>query len=224
MTSKWKTLLVVASLVVAADQWSKYVAVEQLTPAVAQPEAGPPLSPEAHEAQLAQRGMGEKLGAFWSVRHPCQRPMARCPVVRVMPSWNFRYVENPGAAWGFLAGASESVRVPFFLAISLGAIIFILLFFRRMEESQRLMAVALSLIFGGALGNFIDRLHLNYVVDFIDWYVGEKHWPTFNVADAAISVGVFLLIVMWQRDPTPEEIAEATGAPAPEGAPSGQKD
>jgi signal peptidase II len=60
--------------------------------------------------------------------------------------------------------------------------------------------VALALVFGGALGNLVDRLHLTYVIDFIDWHVGDAHWPTFNVADAAITVGVGLLMLEWLRE------------------------
>ncbi|MBI5525746.1 MAG: signal peptidase II [Deltaproteobacteria bacterium] len=108
--------------------------------------------------------------------------------------FQLRYVENPGAAWGFLAGANEAFRAPFFVAVSLLAIAFILYFYRKVESDQKVMLVSLSMILGGAVGNFIDRLRHNYVVDFIDWYWKDWHWPTFNIADSAISLGVVLMV------------------------------
>lgn len=200
MANKWKILILVAAAVLFVDQWTKYLAVEQLTPAIAQPQVGGALSAAERERLLEARSFSDKLGAFWSTQHPCRTPLARCPPVDFMPGWSWRYVENPGAAWGFLAGASESVRVPFFLGISLAALVFIVVFLRKMSDTQRLTALALSSIFGGAIGNFVDRIHLNYVIDFIDWHVGTSHWPTFNVADAAISTGVGLLMLEWLLD------------------------
>lgn len=108
--------------------------------------------------------------------------------------FQLRYVENPGAAWGFLAGANEAFRAPFFVAVSLLAIAFILYFYRKVESDQKVMLVSLSMILGGAVGNFIDRLRRNYVVDFIDWFYKDWHWPTFNIADSAISLGVVLMV------------------------------
>lgn len=108
----------------------------------------------------------------------------------------FRYVENPGAAWGFLSGADASFRRPFFICISLAAMVFILSIFLRLQPGQRMMLLSLSLILGGAIGNFIDRLRHDYVVDFIRLHWGRRfYWPTFNVADVAISIGVFLLLL-----------------------------
>jgi signal peptidase II len=104
------------------------------------------------------------------------------------------YVRNPGAAWGFLARSSESFRRPFFLAVSVVAMGFILYLFLRLERGQRLLLAALCLVMGGAIGNFIDRLRYSYVIDFIDFHVErEFKWPTFNIADVAITVGVMFL-------------------------------
>lgn len=107
--------------------------------------------------------------------------------------FSLTYVRNPGAAWGFLSNASESFRRPFFIGVSVLAMIFIVVVFSRLEQNQKLLAVALALVMGGAIGNFIDRLRFDYVIDFLDVYVGSYRWPTFNVADIAISVGVFFL-------------------------------
>lgn len=107
--------------------------------------------------------------------------------------FSLTYVRNPGAAWGFLANADESFRRPFFIAVSSLAMIFILVVYSRLERSQKLLAIALALVMGGAVGNFIDRLRFDYVIDFLDVYIGTYRWPTFNVADIAISIGVFFL-------------------------------
>lgn len=107
----------------------------------------------------------------------------------------FKYAENPGAAWGFLASRGEDFRKYFFLCVSILAIAVISTLFHKLLPDQTLAAIAFAVILSGAIGNFIDRLRFNYVIDFIDMYVGESHWPTYNVADIAITVGVGLLLV-----------------------------
>lgn len=197
---RWKLLVVIGLLVLLADQWTKLLAVEHLTPGLAQHGQSQLLTPAERAIRLDAMSFGDKLSAFFQVKHPCQAAYSDCRAHPVMPGWNWRYIENPGAAWGFLAGSSASLRVPFFLGISIAAFVFILLFFRNMPDEKRILPIGLSLIFGGAVGNFVDRLHLNYVIDFIDWYVGQAHWPTFNVADAAITSGVILLGIEWLFD------------------------
>ena len=109
--------------------------------------------------------------------------------------FNLTYVRNTGAAFGLLAKAPESFRIPFFIIIPLIALTIIVLIFKKTQETQLLMITALSLILGGAIGNFIDRLRFNYVIDFLDFHWFSKyHWPAFNVADSTIVVGVLLLI------------------------------
>ena len=109
--------------------------------------------------------------------------------------FNLTYVRNTGAAFGLLAKAPESFRIPFFIIIPLVALTIIVLIFKKTQETQLLMITALSLILGGAIGNFIDRLRFNYVIDFLDFHWFQKyHWPAFNVADASIVIGVLLLI------------------------------
>jgi signal peptidase II len=113
--------------------------------------------------------------------------------------FRLKYAENTGAAWGLLRGASPTFRIPFFIIVSLLAIGLIVWFFRRIEPHKRLLPLAVSLVLGGAVGNLVDRVRMGKVVDFVDWFITiggeEKHWPTFNVADAAITVGVVLLIL-----------------------------
>ena len=185
MKRRWIILAAVGVTVMLLDQGSKFLAVKHLTPAISE-----------------TRPLLDQIASFYGeVEGPCRGYEMRCTTHRVVEGfWNWRYVENPGAAWGFLSRVDERFRIPFFLLISIGAIAFIINFFRKLSNDQNLLVVSLSLVFGGAIGNFVDRLHLSYVIDFIDWYVGSAHWPTFNVADAAISAGVGLLVLEWIRD------------------------
>jgi signal peptidase II len=102
-------------------------------------------------------------------------------------------VHNTGAAFGILAGERSPLRTGFFLIVSVVAMGFVLWLIWRLRPEQKVEAVALSLVFGGAVGNVIDRIRFGKVIDFIDVFYRSYHWPAFNVADAAISVGVFLL-------------------------------
>ncbi|MCB9727579.1 MAG: signal peptidase II [Deltaproteobacteria bacterium] len=105
------------------------------------------------------------------------------------------YAENPGAAFGFLKGLPAGARDLVFLLLTLivGAVIIVVLV--RMAPEHRLVPIALTGILGGAAGNFVDRIRYGYVIDFIDMDLGFMHWPTYNVADIAISVGVVLLLL-----------------------------
>ena len=105
-------------------------------------------------------------------------------------------VHNTGAAFGILAGERSPLRTWFFLLVSFLAIGVVLWLLRQLRPEQKTEAAALSLILGGALGNVIDRVRFGKVIDFIDVYFRTYHWPAFNVADAAISVGV--LVLFWR--------------------------
>jgi len=125
-----------------------------------------------------------------------QRAFRPGQVVTIIPHvFNLTFVLNPGAAFGFLAGASANFRNPFFIIVSLLAIVFIVYHRSRYRRMELLPSLGLSLILGGALGNLVDRLRLGMVVDFLDFYYGDYHWPAFNVADSAITVGVVLMIL-----------------------------
>lgn len=116
--------------------------------------------------------------------------------IPVVPGFfDLAFVVNPGAAFGFLATLSERVRNPFFIAISVAAAVLILLYHWRYVRTDRLISVALSLVLGGAVGNLVDRLRYGLVVDFLDVHIYQYHWPAFNVADSAISVGVGLMLL-----------------------------
>jgi len=114
--------------------------------------------------------------------------------IQLIPSLNFTYVHNTGAAFSFLSSAGGWQRW-FFVVASLIAIVFLLFWLKRLLVSERWLAITLSLILGGAVGNLFDRIAYGYVVDFIDVYYQSWHWPVFNLADSAISVGVVMLLV-----------------------------
>jgi signal peptidase II len=110
--------------------------------------------------------------------------------------FNIIHVRNPGAAFGFLAGAPPLFRYIFFMSVTAAAILLIFHYLRvsRIQESS--LILALALILAGAVGNLIDRVRFGEVVDFLDVYIGSYHWPAFNVADSAISVGAAILIMV----------------------------
>ncbi|WP_373047623.1 signal peptidase II [Vulgatibacter sp.] len=209
MAARWRLLLSIFLLVLVIDQATKFWAVARLTRAF-----------EMEQASSISEQVATFLGA-----EKLERLRTR-PVVAQRDHLRFKYVENPGAAWGMLGGLDDRYRVPFFAVVSVFAITFMLLFFRRLPESQRLLQVALALVLGGAVGNFLDRLLRGYVIDFIDvhWKNDPRlHWPTFNVADIGISVGVALLLSQSlfgrNRSLVEEEPAEATPDAQPAGAP-----
>ena len=106
---------------------------------------------------------------------------------------NFLYItshRNPGAAWGILAG-----KMWFFYIVTVVVIIALVFYIQKMAKTHMLVGVALALMLGGAIGNFIDRILHQEVVDFIDTYIFGYNFPIFNVADSALTVGVALLII-----------------------------
>jgi signal peptidase II len=114
--------------------------------------------------------------------------------ITIIPGFfNLTYVRNRGAAFGILADAQGAWRTAFFVLISLVALVALLFLIRKTGE--RLALVAYALISGGAVGNLIDRLRFGEVVDFVEWYYRSFHWPAFNVADSAITIGVGLLLI-----------------------------
>ncbi len=115
-------------------------------------------------------------------------------VIKVMPLFDLVVVHNTGAAFGFLSQAGGWQNV-FFVAVAIVISTVILVMTYRLGAKDRLLAVALMLVLGGALGNLVDRLRFGYVVDFLDVYYQAWHWPAFNVADSAITIGALLLIL-----------------------------
>ncbi len=129
------------------------------------------------------------------------------------------YVQNRGAAFGILSEAGLPYQSLMFSVVSLLALLAIALYAWRMPAHSRLPQTALALVMGGAVGNLLDRARLGYVIDYVDVYWGAHHWPAFNVADSAITIGVALLVVDILRNPQVEdsskgEIAVQPAAPA----------
>ena len=114
--------------------------------------------------------------------------------IPLVPYFNLTYVHNTGAAFSFLAQAGGWQRWLFAgLAVVMSSIIAVWL--HRLQKHETLMAVALALVLGGAIGNLIDRVAYGYVIDFLDVYYQDWHWPAFNIADSAICVGVGLMLL-----------------------------
>ncbi len=189
--SKWRLLAILFVALVTIDQWTKFLAVDRLTTA------------------LDRGSLGERVRGFYALRH--LETLATEPYYVYRPLWRMYYVENPGAAWGMFRGLSEGFRNAFFAVISVGAVAFILRYYRKLREDQRFLQLALSFVLAGAVGNFVDRLARRYVIDFVEWYWWNRpdiRWPTFNVADSLIVVGVAMLVL----HPGPKEEGE-TSAP-----------
>lgn len=116
--------------------------------------------------------------------------------IEIIPGFfDLTHVHNTGAAFSLLAGADPAWRRLFFICMSFVGLGVISYAYRKTQSGDLWQKSALALLFGGALGNLIDRLRFGEVVDFLDVYVGAHHWPTFNIADSAITVGAILLFL-----------------------------
>lgn len=128
------------------------------------------------------------------------------------------YVRNRGAAFGLLADAGLPYQSALFTLVSLAALAAIGLYAWHLPPAHRLAQGALALVMGGAIGNLIDRARLGHVIDFVDVYWGVHHWPAFNVADSAISIGVALLVLDMLRAPHTDDAPGRVGAASPGGS------
>jgi signal peptidase II len=183
------------------------------------------------------------LSKAWAEIVLSQRTMLDPSIVLVKNHLTFTLAYNKGGAWGLLQTASESVRKPFFLIVSVLAIAFIVSLYGRLAPGQRALKWGLPMVLGGALGNLSDRVTRSSVIDFIDfranwiesmntgiarlyksWSVTD-HWPTFNIADVFICIGVGLMAVDMitsrrkPKPPEPEKEPEKAPEPAAEPAP-----
>ncbi|MCD6562023.1 MAG: signal peptidase II [Deltaproteobacteria bacterium] len=109
--------------------------------------------------------------------------------------FNLVHVRNRGIAFGLMSRSDPGLTIYFLLAASLTAVILLLFWLFRLKENETGIAVGLSMILGGAIGNIIDRLRFREVIDFLDFYTGSYHWPAFNLADSAITTGALWLAV-----------------------------
>ncbi|HYI01184.1 signal peptidase II [Hyalangium sp.] len=186
MPRKYILLLVITVGIVALDQWTKYDVVGSLTTRFDGLES-----------------TGERLKAMYGEPPPLGvdgRHFRSKRSVEILERFlRLRYEENPGAAWGLFRNLSPNVRGPLFHLVSLGAVILIGYYFRQLSgtnPAEKWALWGLSLVLGGALGNYIDRLARGFVVDFLQaHWKDQAYWPSFNVADMAICVGVGMLIL-----------------------------
>lgn len=109
--------------------------------------------------------------------------------ISVLPFLNIVHVENKGAAFSILSDMGNN----YFIVISFIAISVIIVYLSKLSKGLELYAM--SLILGGAIGNLIDRIRIGKVIDFIDIFVGRHHWPAFNVADSALTIGIILFLI-----------------------------
>jgi signal peptidase II len=164
------------------------------------PDATPKAPPHPGYAFLAivsiatlAADLGSKHWAKLRLEQPKVWTERRIEVIQGF--FSFVFAKNRGGAWGILQDEPESIRRPFFLGISVLAIVFIVSLYRKLTPQQWALKWGLPLVLGGALGNLVNRIQLNYVVDFIDFSYKGHHWPTFNVADIAIVAGVGLMAI-----------------------------
>jgi signal peptidase II len=118
--------------------------------------------------------------------------------------FNITHVHNPGGAFGMFADGSPLLRKLLFLVVSSLAICFVLYFYHSTPLTHRVLSFGFAMIFGGAVGNMIDRVRFGKVVDFLDVYIRSYHWPAFNVADSAITIGVTIFVIHLLFDKMPE--------------------
>ncbi len=136
----------------------------------------------------------DHFAKMWAINHLLfEAPMA------ILPILDFTLAYNTGAAFSFLDSASGWQHV-LFSALAIVVSLVILNWLRLIKRNQRWLSIALCLILGGALGNVWDRLQFHYVIDFLSFHWGSWHFAIFNIADAGISVGAFMLFVHWLRE------------------------
>lgn len=115
--------------------------------------------------------------------------------ISIIPGFfSITHIHNPGGAFGFMRNQSSTLRHVVFLLVALLAACLVFYFYRNTPKTHPVLASGLALIFGGAIGNLIDRIRFGEVVDFLDVYMGNHHYPAFNVADSAITIGVCIFL------------------------------
>ena len=130
----------------------------------------------------------DQISKWWIVTEVMNPPR----YIPVFPYFNLVMGWNKGISFGIFDSASPPNQ---WLLISLALIIVTILLIWLWRSESRIISVALGLIIGGALGNVIDRIHYGAVADFLDFYIGDFHWPAFNIADSGITIGVIILVL-----------------------------
>ncbi len=189
---------------------------------------------------IASAGLiADAVTKYWAETTLSKRTLEAPAQVLIDDVLAFRLAYNKGGAFGMFASEDATWRSPFFLAVGVGAVIFIVSLYRNLAPEQRALRWGLPLVLGGALGNLADRITKGQVVDFIDYRAGwvetmnelivklssswhvTDHWPTFNVADVCISVGVGLMALDMFRSSgnAPHRTHAEPGAEPPASAP-----
>ena len=130
-----------------------------------------------------------------------ERTMELHETIPLLPVFSLTYVRNTGAAFGIFGAAPAAVRLPLFLLVTVAAAWALVSMLRHARAEQHVLVTALGGILGGAAGNAICRVRYGEVIDFLDAHWGDVHWPAFNVADSAITVGVIVVLLMSFREP-----------------------
>jgi signal peptidase II len=167
--------------------------------------------------------VADAASKWWAETTLLARPSDEPTIVLVDDVLSFSLAYNKGGAFGMLAGETGFWRQPFFVLVSIGAVLFIVSLYKKLLPEQHTLRWGLPLVLGGALGNLADRIFRGQVVDFIDYRAGwvelmneliaklnstwhvTRHWPTFNVADMAICVGIGLMALDMFMNPKPKE-------------------
>jgi signal peptidase II len=179
-------LLSLSLIIVALDQWTKYLVLRDLTGRF-----------------FGLETLGERVAAMYSEAPPVGgdgfhfRPSRAITVSDKF--LRLRYAENPGAAWGLFRNLPPNIRGPLFHVVSLAAVILITYYFMRLSgknPQERWALFGLPLVLGGAIGNYVDRIARGFVIDYIEaHWMDRAAWPSFNVADSAICIGVGMLVL-----------------------------
>lgn len=153
-------------------------------------------SPSGARHLYALAMFGGLVAICMLVRAGVQGGMLLGQEIPIVPGlFSLHYVRNPGAAFGLLAAAPAGFRLPFLIAVSVLALVALTVMYIGEGHKSRLLRIGLASVAGGAAANLLERLLAADVVDYLDVYVGVYHWPTFNLGDTAITVGVGLLLL-----------------------------
>ncbi|MFH1437696.1 MAG: signal peptidase II [Pseudomonadota bacterium] len=194
---KWLWLGGIVLVITAADQGSKIWAMKRLARPI-----------EGRLSHPCRPDSPPELRTVW-------RAEKRIIVIRGY--WEFIYTQNCGGVFSMMTKAKDSIRRPMFFAVYALAMALLVYLFVRLKPEEKLLLTAFPVLFGGAIGNIIDRVLRGYVVDFIFWHIKSRAaWPVFNVADIAISVGIGLVLVNMlflakKKEPQAEKQKEASG-------------
>jgi len=145
--------------------------------------------------RLAALAAAVVLAADQASKLVVERAMVLHETIDLLPFFAFTYVRNTGAAFGVLAAAPPGIRLPLFFVVTLAAVGALVSLVRRTPADQHGLVGALGTVLGGALGNLVCRLRYGEVIDFLDLHWGALHWPAFNIADSAITVGVAVVLL-----------------------------